>query len=143
MATNPLQDICDQFATAIKSIQGLRMASSLPPSQMSAFPYADIYVASASWTPAPSGMMTGMLIVNIDLHLAMKDQEREIPVMNRLQNSIVNALWLALKGGTLPALQTINKVDVQLSVFSNGAGAGVDTVGYQFKAEVKYQGVIQ
>ena len=139
---NPLQSICDQIATAVGTAQGIRRASGTPPPQISVFPFVDVYVQAASWTPVPMKSMTGMLTVNVDLHLAMKDQVREVSMMHRLHYGIVNSLWKAMQNNKVPALQTINKAEAQMTVFSNGAGTRVDTVGYQFKLEVKYQGVI-
>jgi hypothetical protein len=139
---NPLQDVCDQLAAVVATVEGIRQASGTPPEQMSVFPFVDVYVASGDWTPVPMGSVTGMLRVNIDLHLARKDQMREATISNQLQYAIVIALYKALKAGTVPALQTINHIPVALSVWGSQT-EGNWTVGYQFSAEVKVQGVIQ
>lgn len=141
-SANPIQDALDQIAVALATVAGVRRASSTPPPQISEFPFIDVYVMSGTWEPYPMRSITGLLVVNIDLHLAVKDQERAAVAMNAIQYGVVNALFLALQNSTLPALQTVNAVPVQLSVFPGGGGAGVDTVGYRFTPTIKIQAVI-
>lgn len=141
--SNPLQDVCDQIAAVVGAVEGIRRATGKPPEQISEFPFVDVYVASATWGARPNGMITGLVTVTIDLHLARKDQPREAEQMHKYQYAIINALFLALKNSTLTSLSTINDVGVQLTVFAGGAGQGSDTIGYRITPQVKVQGVIQ
>lgn len=140
---NHIQDVCDQIAAVINDIEGIRRATGTPPNQISEFPFVAVYVASGVWSARPGGMITGLLTVNIDLHLAQKDQQYIVPMMNLFHHGIVNALFLALRNSALPALSTINDVPVQLTIFTGGGGQGTDTIGYRFTPQVKVQEVIQ
>ena len=144
MSVNPLQDMCDQIAAVVGAVEGIRRATGVPPEQISEFPFVDVYVASGTWSGnRPNGMITGIMAVNIDLHLARKDQPREAEMMHRLHYGIVNALVKALKSGAFTSLTTINDIPVQLTVFAGGNGQGTDTIGYRFTPQVKLQGTVQ
>ena len=143
---NPLQDACDQIAAVVATVEGIRTSSGTPASQISVYPFAAVYISEAPWEATrPNGMMTGVCMVDIDLHLSMKDPPRDVTMMNRLHYGIVNNLFASLKHlrtteiPLMPALQSINKITAKLSVFTNGAGQNLDTYGYKFACEVKIQ----
>ena len=144
MSANPLQDMCNEIAAVVATVDGVRSATGVPPDQISVFPFADVYVAAGSWEGTrPNGMITSVCTVNIDVHLSMaKGTPRNAEELHRLNYQIANALFKALKAGTFTAFATINALPFQLSVFPSGAGDGHDTVGYRFTAQVKIQGAI-
>jgi hypothetical protein len=140
---NPLQDVCDQIAAVVATVEGIRQATGDPPGKLDIFPFVDVYVAGGKWDPTrPNGMLTSVCTINIDLHLAIKDTPRNAALMHRLNYWISNALFKAFKAGQIPAIASLNNLPFQLTLFAGGAGQGTDTIGYRFTAEVKVQGVI-
>lgn len=137
MSINPLQDLCDQVAAVLGAVEGIRRATGQPPEQISEFPFVDVYVMGATWEPVPNGTLKAMVTLNIDLHVARKDQPRDAVTLNRFLYGVVNALYKAQRDTAIPALSAILGTTSQLSVFATNAANGYDTVGYRITPTIK------
>lgn len=138
MAT--LQLAIDQIQDEVGALSGIRGAPDEPPDSINVFPFAVCYARSGSYYIGPPDVMTGLHTIVLELHVARKDLARDVATAMGYAKSIPNAIYSALKDGSLTAISTLGDIRYE---FVPMTWAGQDTIGFRFYIEeVKTQDAI-
>jgi hypothetical protein len=129
MAT--LQAVIDQVQDVIAQISGVRAAPHEPPDSIAVYPFAVAFVKSGTWKLGqPTGCMTGMHDIVIELHLERKDLARDVARAMAYAKSVPQAIgdaWLVHV--SLTALEAIGSLSYEFGPLSWN---GIDTMGWRW-----------
>lgn len=133
MAT--LQAVIDQIQDVVAAISGIRAAPHEPPDSINIYPFAVAFAKTGTWTLGkPTGCMTGMHDIVIELHLKRNDLARDVTAAMAYAKSVPNAIGTAqLVTVSLTALEAIGSITYEFGPMAWGPlDKSVNTIGWRW-----------
>ncbi|RPI96981.1 MAG: hypothetical protein EHM39_10290 [Chloroflexi bacterium] len=130
MAT--LQQAIDEIQAVVGAVPGIRQAPTVPPEDLSFFPFAVAFVEAGEWIIGPPELMTGLHTVVIELHVARKDLPRDVTAAMRYAKAIPNAILDAHRKAEFTAFQTFERITYEFAALGWNDTA---TLGFRFRIE--------
>lgn len=124
-----LSDAIGEIQELIGALTGIRTAPDTPDESV-VFPAALTYLARGTFQNGPPEVMTGLHDIAIEIHVARGGSlARAVAECMPYAESVPDALWGALRDGTITELQTWGSIDY---VFGPAVWGGVPTVAFTF-----------
>lgn len=121
--------------TLVAGLAGMRLAPSMPPDAMSAFPFGISYISAVDARKTTASNKVYLYTIVTEIHVARKDLSRDVDKLDAYPTSFPDAIWAdpTLSG----AVDTVNQITGKLVPAEWG---GVDTLAWHFETEVKISG---
>ena len=138
MAT--LEAFIDELITVVSGVSGIRSVPNDPPNQIHSTPTVVIYSTIGRAKQAPPDVVTTWDDVTLAVLVPLTDLPRRNAQMLQFRDSVPQAIYTALKDGTLTTMQDMREIEHTYGAVTWG---GKEMFGYLFTIKsVKQQNVI-
>ena len=122
-----LNTLIEGIANIVGGVSGVRSAPAYPTGNIPPLPFAITYPESGTYEVQPGGIKRALHTITVDLHFSRQETARNIDSATALLDSIVVAIFAAMRDGTL-IIDGTGEIEYTLAAMSY---AGIATIGYR------------